>query len=118
MLRAIFIAFSLLVSSSALAVNPDEVLKDPALETRAQALSTELRCLVCQNQSIDDSDTPLAKDLHVLLQERLKAAIRTIRSLNIWWTGMESSSCSGRHLAPTPFCSGGCRLFSCSAVHS
>ena len=73
MLRAIFIAFSLLVSSSALAVNPDEVLKDPALEARARALSTELRCLVCQNQSIDDSDAPLAKDLRVLLRERLKA---------------------------------------------
>lgn len=55
------------------AVNPDEVLKDPALEARARALSTELRCLVCQNQSIDDSDAPLAKDLRVLLRERLEA---------------------------------------------
>ncbi|NNF78723.1 MAG: cytochrome c-type biogenesis protein CcmH [Rhizobiales bacterium] len=55
------------------AVNPDEILKDPALEARARALSTELRCLVCQNQSIDDSDAPLAKDLRVLLRERLQA---------------------------------------------
>lgn len=55
------------------AVNPDEILKDPALEARARALSTELRCLVCQNQSIDDSDAPLAKDLRVLLRERLEA---------------------------------------------
>ncbi len=57
----------------ALAVEPSEVLKDPALEKRARALSTELRCLVCQNQSIDDSDASLAKDLRVLLRERLVA---------------------------------------------
>ena len=55
------------------AVNPDEILDDPKLEARARALSTELRCLVCQNQSIDDSDAPLAKDLRVLLRERLQA---------------------------------------------
>ncbi len=55
------------------AVNPDEVLDDPALEARARVLSAELRCLVCQNQSIDASDAPLAKDLRVLLRERLKA---------------------------------------------
>ena len=52
---------------------PDEVLKDPKLETRARALSLELRCLVCQNQSIDDSDAPLARDLRILLRERLTA---------------------------------------------
>jgi len=57
----------------ALAVQPHEVLDDPALETRARDLSTGLRCLVCQNQSIDDSDAPLAKDLRVLVRERLKA---------------------------------------------
>ena len=55
------------------AVQPDEVLDDPALEARARALSAGLRCLVCQNQSIDDSDAPLAKDLRVLVRERLKA---------------------------------------------
>lgn len=55
------------------AVQPDEVLQDPVLEARARALSEGLRCLVCQNQSIDDSDAPLAKDLRVLVRERLKA---------------------------------------------
>ena len=53
------------------AVMPDEVLKDPALEQRARTISKELRCLVCQNQSIDDSDADLAKDLRVLVRERL-----------------------------------------------
>ena len=52
-------------------VQPDEVLSDPALETRARALSKELRCMVCQNQSIDDSAAPLARDLRVLVRERL-----------------------------------------------
>jgi cytochrome c-type biogenesis protein CcmH len=56
-----------------MAVQPDEVLSDPALEKRARALSAGLRCLVCQNQSIDDSDAPLAKDLRVLVRERLVA---------------------------------------------
>jgi cytochrome c-type biogenesis protein CcmH len=58
---------------TAMAVQPDEVLDDPALESRARDLSAGLRCLVCQNQSIDDSDAPLAKDLRVLVRERLKA---------------------------------------------
>jgi len=57
----------------AFAVQPDEMLKDPALEARARALSQELRCMVCQNQSIDDSDAPLAKDLRLLVRERLSA---------------------------------------------
>lgn len=60
-------------ASSVLAVQPDEVLSDPALEKRARGLSAGLRCLVCQNQSIDDSDAPLAKDLRVLVRERLAA---------------------------------------------
>jgi cytochrome c-type biogenesis protein CcmH len=55
------------------AVQPDEVLGDPALEARARAISEGLRCLVCQNQSIDDSDAPLAKDLRLIVRERLKA---------------------------------------------
>jgi len=54
------------------AVQPDEVLKDPALEHRAREISAELRCLVCQNQSIDDSDAPLAKDLRLIVRERLE----------------------------------------------
>ena len=55
------------------AVQPDEVLPDARLEARARTLSTELRCLVCQNQSIDDSDAPLARDLRILIRDRLKA---------------------------------------------
>jgi len=62
-----------LFSVPALAVQPDEILKDPVLETRARALSQELRCMVCQNQSIDDSDAPLARDLRLLIRERLTA---------------------------------------------
>ena len=57
----------------ALAVEPDEVLSDATLETRARALSKELRCMVCQNQSIDDSEAPLARDLRILVRERLQA---------------------------------------------
>jgi len=55
----------------ALAVQPDEILPDKALEARARAISAELRCLVCQNQSIDDSDAPLARDLRLLIREQL-----------------------------------------------
>src|SRR5919197_3006116 len=58
---------------SAIAVEPNEVLADPALEARARALSKELRCMVCQNQSIDDSEAPLARDLRILVRERLQA---------------------------------------------
>lgn len=57
----------------ALAVQPSEVLEDPALEARARSLSAGLRCMVCQNQSIDDSDAELARDLRVLVRERLVA---------------------------------------------
>ncbi|MCV9938657.1 cytochrome c-type biogenesis protein CcmH [Boseaceae bacterium BT-24-1] len=60
-------------SAPAAAVQPDEVLKNPALEQRARGISSGLRCLVCQNQSIDDSDAPLAKDLRILVRERLTA---------------------------------------------
>ena len=62
-----------LAASHALAVQPDEVLTDPALEARARELSKQLRCMVCQNQSIDDSDAPLARDLRILVRERLQA---------------------------------------------
>jgi cytochrome c-type biogenesis protein CcmH len=74
-LSMIAVALSLL-AVPALAVQPDEILKDPVLESRARALSQELRCMVCQNQSIDDSDAPLAKDLRVLVRERLTAGDR------------------------------------------
>jgi cytochrome c-type biogenesis protein CcmH len=65
--------FLFLAALPAHAVTPDEVLKDPALEARARAISTELRCLVCQNQSIDDSDAELAKDLRVIVREKISA---------------------------------------------
>jgi cytochrome c-type biogenesis protein CcmH len=71
--RTLLLALALLGAGSALAVQPDEVLPDPALETRARNLSRELRCMVCQNQSIDDSDAPLARDLRLLVRDRLKA---------------------------------------------
>ncbi|WP_266019765.1 cytochrome c-type biogenesis protein [Brucella intermedia] len=58
--------------TAALAVNPDEVLSDPVLEKRARAISGELRCMVCQNESIDDSNAELARDLRILVRDRLK----------------------------------------------
>ena len=70
----LLVTFVLLApAAQALAVQPDEMLPDPALETRARALSKELRCMVCQNQSIDDSDAPLARDLRILVREHLRA---------------------------------------------
>jgi cytochrome c-type biogenesis protein CcmH len=73
MRRLALIAFllALLSPTVALAVTPDEKLQDPALEARARDLSRELRCMVCQNQSIDDSEAPLAHDLRVLVRDRL-----------------------------------------------
>ena len=68
---------ALILPVPAFAVQPDEVLKDPALEARAREISKELRCLVCQNQSIDDSNAPLARDLRVLVRERLVAGALT-----------------------------------------
>ncbi|MBN9598525.1 MAG: cytochrome c-type biogenesis protein CcmH [Afipia sp.] len=62
-----------LAPTLALAVQPDEIMADPAKEARARALSRELRCMVCQNQSIDDSDAPLARDLRLLVRERIAA---------------------------------------------
>jgi cytochrome c-type biogenesis protein CcmH len=72
-IRVFIFAASMLGALSAHAVQPDEILPDTALETRARNLSRELRCMVCQNQSIDDSDAPLARDLRLLVRERLKA---------------------------------------------
>jgi cytochrome c-type biogenesis protein CcmH len=73
-LRPLILALALVLAAlPARAVAPDEVLDDPVLEQRARDLSAELRCMVCQNQSIDDSDAPLAKDLRVLVRERLVA---------------------------------------------
>jgi cytochrome c-type biogenesis protein CcmH len=70
--RAIAVAFLLLANAPALCVLPDEVLADPVLETRARALSRNIRCLVCQNQSIDNSNADLARDLRILVRDRLK----------------------------------------------
>ena len=67
----VLLAATLAGASPSFAVQPDEILPDTALETRARALSRELRCMVCQNQSIDDSDAPLARDLRLLVRERL-----------------------------------------------
>ena len=73
-MKALFLALALsLAAVSAGAVNPDEILDDPVLEARAREISKGLRCLVCQNQSIDDSDADLAGDLPVLVRERLVA---------------------------------------------
>lgn len=73
-LRIGFAVLTLAIAASPVwAVLPDEVLSDPALEARARALSAELRCMVCQNQSIDDSNADLARDLRVLVRDRLMA---------------------------------------------
>ena len=73
MMRRLLLASAFLLAAfPAFAVNPDEVLADPVLEARARALSAELRCMVCQNQSIDDSNAELARDLRLLVRERLK----------------------------------------------
>jgi len=69
--RLLVLVFLLLSISPVFAVNPDEVLADPALEARARHLSAQLRCMVCQNQSIDDSNAELAKDLRLLVRERI-----------------------------------------------
>jgi cytochrome c-type biogenesis protein CcmH len=67
------VALVCFAGAPAFAVQPDEILADPKLEARARDLSRELRCMVCQNQSIDDSDAPLARDLRLLVRERLEA---------------------------------------------
>ena len=72
MRRMVAIALMLAaIAGNSLAVQPEEMLKDPRLEARARELSRELRCMVCQNQSIDESDAPLARDLRLLVRERL-----------------------------------------------
>jgi cytochrome c-type biogenesis protein CcmH len=76
MRRVFLFALALVLSAPAFswaAVQPDEMLQNPALEARARTLSQQLRCMVCQNESIDDSDAPLAHDLRVLVRERLQA---------------------------------------------
>ncbi|MCP3381783.1 MULTISPECIES: cytochrome c-type biogenesis protein [unclassified Bradyrhizobium] len=72
-MMAAFVALVLLAAPAAYAVQPDEIMSDPVKEARARDLSRELRCMVCQNQSIDDSDAPLARDLRLLVRERIAA---------------------------------------------
>lgn len=82
--RKVFISIVLILlfSVNAHAVNPDEVLKDPILEERARNLSKEIRCMVCQNQSIDNSDASVAKDLRLLIRERIVAGDSDAQVLN------------------------------------
>ncbi|MBZ9815001.1 cytochrome c-type biogenesis protein [Mesorhizobium sp. CA7] len=72
-LASLALLLALFFAGAAQAVKPDEVLQDPALEVRARALSEGLRCMVCQNQSIDESDADLARDLRILVRQRLVA---------------------------------------------
>jgi cytochrome c-type biogenesis protein CcmH len=72
-LACVFAIAVMMGSSVAYAVQPDEIMSDPAMESRARDLSRELRCMVCQNQSIDDSEAPLARDLRLLVRERIAA---------------------------------------------
>jgi cytochrome c-type biogenesis protein CcmH len=72
-LACLFAASVMMGSPVAYAVQPDEIMPDPAKESRARDLSRELRCMVCQNQSIDDSEAPLARDLRLLVRERIAA---------------------------------------------
>ena len=81
-LHALPLLIALVASSTAWAVEPNEMLADPVLEARARAISKELRCMVCQNESIDDSQAPLAHDLRVLVRERLKAGDSDAQVMN------------------------------------
>jgi cytochrome c-type biogenesis protein CcmH len=81
-LHALVLLFVLVASSAAWAVEPNEMLADPVLEARARAISKELRCMVCQNESIDDSQAPLAHDLRVLVRERLQAGDSDAQVMN------------------------------------
>ncbi len=72
-LHALTLLLTLLAAAPSMAVEPDEMLPNPALEARARAMSKELRCMVCQNESIDESQAPLAHDLRVLVRQRIMA---------------------------------------------
>jgi len=81
--KTVFVTVLCLVSvTSALAVLPDEILSDPVLETRAREISKELRCVVCQNQAIDDSNAPLARDMRILVRDRLVAGDSDVQVKN------------------------------------
>ena len=93
MLRTLMFVMALAVFSPApsYAVEPDEVLRDPALEARARELGKGLRCVVCQNQAIDESNAELARDMRVLVRDRI---------------GMVTLCCWTRRLKPRPWCCG------------
>jgi cytochrome c-type biogenesis protein CcmH len=82
MMRLALVIIALLISAPALAVQPEEMLADPVLEARARAISKEVRCLVCRNESIDDSNAGLARDLRLLVRERLTAGDSDAEVLN------------------------------------
>jgi cytochrome c-type biogenesis protein CcmH len=73
LLTSVLFALAIMAAPAVHAVQPDEIMADPAKEARARDLSRELRCMVCQNQSIDDSEAPLARDLRLLVRERIAA---------------------------------------------
>jgi cytochrome c-type biogenesis protein CcmH len=81
-LQALAVLIALLTSSHVWAVAPDETLSNPALEARARAISKELRCMVCQNESIDDSEAPLAHDLRLLVRRRIMAGDTDAQIIN------------------------------------
>ncbi len=72
-MRPVVFIFALLLAGSALAVEPNEMLKDPALEARARAVSKQLRCVQCQNETIDESNAEIARDMRLLVRERITA---------------------------------------------
>jgi cytochrome c-type biogenesis protein CcmH len=81
-LHALMLLLALAWSFPVQAVQPDEMLSDPKLEARARAISQELRCLVCQNESIDESEAPLAHDLRVLVRRRIEAGDSDAQVMN------------------------------------
>ena len=81
-LHALLLLVALMVSSQAWAVEPDEMLSNPALEARARAISKQLRCMVCQNELIDESQAPLARDLRVLVRQRIMAGDSDTQIIN------------------------------------
>lgn len=82
LLYALSLFVALLVSSHAFAVEPDEILSNPTLEARARAISKQLRCMVCQNESIDESGAPLARDLRLLVRQRIMAGDTDAQIIN------------------------------------
>ena len=93
----IFFALLLALTPAAQALLPEERLADPAAEERARGLSAQLRCLVCQNQSIDDSDAPFARDMRKLIRQEINTARVMIRSSLSCASVMAIMSCSTRH---------------------